>query len=42
MGSRVIYQSSTGWITIHISAYHTWQSHVADVPDRFLSYIFDM
>ena len=37
--SKVIYQTATGWITIHISDYHTWQGHISDVPDRFLGYI---
>ena len=41
MKSRVLYQQSTGWITIHISGYHTWQGHISDVPDRFLGYIFE-
>ena len=39
MESRVMYQPSTGWITIHISAYHTWQGHISDVPYRFLGLI---
>ena len=39
--SKVLYQPSTGWITIHISAYHTWQGHISDVPYRFLGYIFE-
>ena len=42
MESRVMYQPSTGWITIHMSAYHAWQGHISDVPYRFLGYIFDM
>ena len=25
MKSRVFYQPATGWITIHLSPYHTWQ-----------------
>ena len=25
MENRVFYQPSTGWITIHILDYHTWQ-----------------
>ena len=41
MKSGVLYQRSTGWITIHISAYHTWQGHISDVPYRFLGYIFE-
>ena len=39
--SKVLYQPSTGWITIHISDYHTWQGHISNVPDRFLGYIFE-
>ena len=42
MKSRVLYQQSTGWITIHISDYHTWQGHISDVPHRFLGYVFNM
>ena len=41
MESHVMYQPSTGWITIHISAYHAWQGHISNVPDRFLGYIFE-
>ena len=39
--SKVLYQPSTGRITIHIPAYHAWQCHISDVPDRFLGYIFE-
>ena len=41
MKSRVLYQSTTVWITIHISNYHAWQGHISDVPYRFLGYIFE-
>ena len=41
MESHVMYQPSTGWITLHISAYHAWQGHISDVPYRFLGYIFE-
>ena len=39
--SKVLYQPSTGWITIHMSAYHAWQGHISNVPYRFLGYIFE-
>ena len=35
MESRVMYQPSTGWITIHLSHYHAWQGHISDVPYSF-------
>ena len=41
MEKRVLYQSTTVWITIHLSNYHTWQGHISDVPYRFLGYIFE-
>ena len=39
--SKVLYRQDTGWITIHLSPYHAWQGHIADVLDRFLGYIFE-
>ena len=41
MKSRVFYQTATGWITIHLSPYHTWQGYISDVPYKFLGYIFE-
>jgi len=42
MERKVFCQPSTGWITIHISPYHSWQGHISDVPDSFLGYIFEV
>lgn len=42
MGSQVLYQSATGWVTIHISPYHTWQGYISDIPNVFLGYIFEV
>lgn len=42
MAHKVLYQSATGWITIHLSPYHAWQGHISDVPDKFLKYIFEV
>ena len=42
MEKRVLYQSTTGWITIHISPYHAWQGHISEVPNKFLGYIFEL
>ena len=41
MERKLLYQPSTGWITIHVSDYHAWQGHISGVPDRFLGYIFE-
>lgn len=40
MAATVLYQVATGWITIQFSDYHSWQGHIADVPDAYLGYIF--
>ena len=42
MESKIFYQPYTGWVTIHISPYHTWQGYISDVPDVFLGYIFEV
>ena len=42
MEKRVLYQSTTVWITIHISPYYAWQGHISDVPDMYLGYIFEL
>lgn len=42
MERKVFYQPSTGWITIHLSDYHTWQGYIYDVPFKFLGYIFEL
>lgn len=41
MESCVMYQPSTGWITIHISAYHAWQGHISNIPDVLLKYVIN-
>lgn len=42
MESKVFYQPSTGWITIHISPYHAWQGYISDVPVEFIGFIFEL
>ena len=42
MAHKVIYQTATGWITIHITPYWAWQGHISDVPDKFLKYVFEV
>lgn len=41
MAHKVLYQPTTGWLTIHLSPYHAWQGHISDVPDLFLGYIME-
>ena len=38
--ATVIYNPGIGWITINFSAYHSWQGHIANVPDEYLGYLF--
>lgn len=42
MARKALYQSTTGWITIHLSDYHAWQGHISEVPVELLGYIFDI
>ena len=41
MERKVIYQQATGWITIHVSAYHAWQGRISNIPDVLLKYVIN-